>query len=237
MLKIATDTTYNGLLDREAFLLSRLREHAQDLEKEFSTIYPGKCLNYHLAFPHMRESFLSAEQGGRKVLILEVEAVKDMESLVSLSMIRTRDCVRVDHKTAAWMLGKSLKILAFAHDYSVSFGPISGDDIVVEREGHMVVFLDWLNATRVSGGVTLSREVISKELYLLAREIVLVLGGDPITFTTPHSEDDPDGLFQEFLRKLSRGGFTKAHIAHRDFYQMVEGMWGITFHPYTTLPL
>lgn len=237
VLKVASDAALNGSLDREAFLLKQMREHALSLEKEFSRKYPGKCLNYQLAFPHVIESFVVAEQGGRRVLVMEIEAVEALEMLVPLSMIRTCDRVRVDLKTAAWVLGKSLKILAFAHDYGISFGNISGDDIVVDREDHSVMFFDWSHATRVSGGGELSKESVHQEMYMLAREIVLVLGGNPNTFTIPESIDDPDVRFQEFVLKLSRGKYASASLAHKDFYQMVEVMWGRKFHPYTSIPL
>lgn len=237
VLKVAVDATLNGVLDREAYLLSRMRDHASGLEEEFCKLHPGKYLNYQFAFPRVHESFVVAEQGGRRVLILEIEAAEDLEKLVPLSMIRTRDCVRVDHKTAAWILGKSLKILAFAHDYSVSLGPISGDDIVIERDSHLVTFFDWSQAIRVSGGGNLSKDVVHLEMYMLAREIVMMLGGNPVTFNVPESVDDPDSQFQDFVLKLSRGGFATASIAHGAFYQMVETMWGRKFHPYTTFPL
>ena len=237
VLKIAVDQAFNGLLDREAFLLSRMREHALTLEAEFNKLYPGKYLNYQLSFPHVHESFVVAEQGGRRVLILEIEASKDLEKLVPLSMIRTRDCVRVDHKTAAWIMGKSLKILAFAHDYGVSLGSLSGDDIVIDRDSHLVMFFDWQRAVRVSGGGELSKETVHKEMYVLAREAALVMGGNPITFSIPESTDDPDSQLQNFVLTLSRGGFATAGVAHRVFYQMIEAMWGRKFHPYTSFPL
>lgn len=237
VLKIAADATKNGILDREAFLLSRMREHALELEKEYGSLFPGKSLNYQFAFPYLHESFVVAEQGGRRVLILEIEAVEDLEDLVSLSMICTLDRVRVDYKTAAWMLGKSLKILAFAHNFGVSFGGISGDDIVVDRDHHMVMFFDWSQAARVSGGGELLKSIVHEEMFMLAKEIVLVLGGDPITITIPKSVDDPDHLFQDFVSKLSRGAFASASIAHKEFYQMVESMWGRKFHPYASFSL
>lgn len=234
VLKVAVDATSNGVLDREAYLLSRMRDHAVELEEEFCKLHPGKYLNYQFAFPRVHESFVAAEQGGRRVLILEIEAINDLEKLVPLSMIRTRDCVRVDHKTAAWILGKSLKILAFAHDFSVSLGSISGDDIVVERDSHLVMFFDWSQASRISGGGNLSKDTVHLEMYMLAREIAMVLGGNPVTFTIPESVDDSDSQFQDFVLKLSRGGFATASIAHGAFYQMVEAMWGRKYHPYTT---
>lgn len=237
VLKVAVDASLNGALDREAFLLNRMREHALKLEEEFGRLYPGKCLNYQLAFPQVHESFVVADQGGRRVLVMEIKAVKELERLVPLSMIRMRDRVRVDLKTGAWMLGKSLKILAFAHDYGVSLGTISGDDIVVERESHLVMFFDWSHATRASGGGELLKEIVHQEQYMLARETVLVLGGNPSTFTVPESVDDPDGQFQKFVLDLSRGKYASASDAHKNFYHMVEAMWGRKFHPYTSIPL
>jgi len=237
VLKVATHATLNGLLDREAYLLTRMREHALSLEEKFSKLYPGKYLNYQLAFPHIIESFVVADQGGRRVLVMEIEVVKELETLVPLSMIRKRDRVRIDLKTAAWIMGKSLKILGFAHDYGVSLGTISGDDIVIDREEHSVIFFDWSQATRVSGGGELLKENVHQELYVLAREIVLVLGGNPATLTIPESADDPSGQFQKFVHMLSRGKYVSAGDAHKNFYQMVEAMWGRKFHPYTSTPL
>ncbi len=236
VLKIGVSVASNGLLDREAYLLKRMREHAFDLEREYQAKYPGRYLHYQLAFPYLHESFVAQGQGGRRVLILEVEATEKLEDLTALSLIRTRDRVRVDHKTAAWILGKSLKILAFAHNFGVSFGTIGSDDVVISRDSHLVVFFDWTNAIWFSGGIV-SKEVVQQEMYFIAREVSLVMGGDPITFELPESEDDPTQQFQLFMRKLAHFAFTTAGDAHKDFYQVVEAMWGRNFHPYTSIPL
>jgi serine/threonine protein kinase len=238
LLKVVTETTHNGLLDREALMLTIMREEAISLEKQFVKKYPEKRLNYHLGFPSVVETFLLDEsQGNRRALVIEIEGVDQVETLVPLSMITKRDRVRVDPKTSAWIIGKSLKIMAFAHDLHIAPGMISGDSILINREKHLVVFFDWSQAIDFSQEKVFPRDYIISGLHYIAKESFAVLGGDINTSTIPDSEQLTDARYQEFLARLAEGGFSSASEAHHEFYTLIESMWGRTFHPYTTTPL
>lgn len=235
MLKIAATRAQNGALDREAFLLTTLRERAATLEAEYARIKPGGLLNYQIGFPNLVETFSAESQGGRRVLILSFKASDQVSDLVSLAMVRERDQVRVDPKTSAWVMGKTLKIMAFAHGDDITVGSVTGDDILIERGHHLVTFFDWSRATRHPGGV--SHSLARAEISSAAREVMLLLGGDPNSGIIPPDEQLPDDCYQAFLAGLVRGQYHDASEAHSAFYQLVEVMWGRRFHPYASYPL
>jgi hypothetical protein len=231
LLKIAIDVGHNGTLDREAFLLKELRERALQLEVEYSHVNPGAVLNYQLGFPNLIETFVAREQGGRRVLILAFDAADHVGDLVSLSMIRERLQMRVDPKTSAWIMGKTLKILDLAHSENIEVGSITGDDILIVREHHLVTLSDWSQAIRHPGKIP--HATLRAEIASAAREVVIVLGGDPNTGIIPNDEQLKDDEYTKFLTGLMRGRYHDAHAAHSAFYQLVEAHWPRKFHPYT----
>ncbi len=235
MLKIATDEMKNGSLEREAFLLGELRERAEELEREYARVNPGALLNYQLGFPKLVDSFRSETQGNRRILMLAFDATEQVSDLVSLAMIRERDRVRVDPKTSAWMLGKTLKILAFVHNMNVGVGSLTGDNILVERSHHLVTLFDWSKATRYPGGILHS--VVRDEIACAAKETIRVLGGDPESGAIPDDEQLVDDQYRDILAGLACGRFNDVHAAHSAFYQVVEVLWARKFHPYASYPL
>ena len=231
MLKIASEVGYNGVLDREAFLLKELRERALQLEVEYSRVNPGAILNYQRGFPNLIETFVAREQGGRRVLILAFDTADQVGDLVSLSMIRERLQMRVDPKTSAWIMGKTLKILGLAHSENIQVGSVTGDDILIVREHHLVTLFDWSQAIRHPGKIP--HAISRAEIASAARQVIIVLGGDPNTGIIPNDEQLQDDVYQKFLTGLVRGSYYDAHEAHSAFYQLVEAQWPRKFHPYT----
>lgn len=241
LMFIATEILHNSNLELMSYRLKMMREHALLLEAEYQKQFPDKSLGYQYALPKVHDAFFADKQGGRMVLMLQIEAVDHISSLVPLSMIRNKDQVRVDHKTAAWILGKSLKLLAFAHDFGLVLGDINGDDILIERRSHLVMCVDWTRASKFPQQSTQSLSIVQRELSGIAKEITDLMGGSVNQYllpdSIPESNDDPERRFESFLRNLSGGLYSSAGDAHKSFYLMVEEMWGRKFHPFTSFPL
>lgn len=235
ILKVAAKRTANGILDREAFLLRDMREQAQALEVEYAAKGGTIPLNYQLCFPNLVETFIGNDQEGRRISIINFNSVPNLQTMVPIGRIRTSDHVRVDPKTSAWMMGKLLKALVFAHDQRISVGFISGENILIERKEHYVTIFDWTKAKRYTGQVP--KKVAAKEISQAAIEVIRALGGDPATGVLPEHEQLADDRYAVFLQRLARGAFSDAGAAHTEFYALIRELWPREYYPFTTLPL
>ncbi|MES2931229.1 MAG: hypothetical protein V4682_00840 [Patescibacteria group bacterium] len=236
ILKIATEARFNGAIDREAFLLRDMRERAAALEAEYAAVKKGpELLNYGISFPILIETFIAKEQGRRRIMVMSFEGVTDITKLVPMSHITTRDRVYVDPRTSAWMLGKLLKLLIFAHDQGIVVGNLDGDNILVERDQHYVVLFDWTTAVRYDSGIP--PDVVGKEIAHAAQAVLRALGANPKTGALPESDQLNEGGYQAHLLQLITGKSKDAAHAHADFYGLIRGLWPRSYYPYTTNPL
>ena len=236
ILKVAATVEHNSFLDREAFILNEMRAEAARLEEEYARVKsnPDSMLNYQLCFPDLVETFLASGQGNRRVNILGFSAVEDMGKLVPIRHLVSRDRVRVDRKTSAWMMGKLLKILVFAHSQDISLGEVTGFNILIERDEHYVVVFDLTSAEICVGGVP--EDVAREEISRGAREIILALGGDAKKLPEDN-EQDPDNQYGKHLYALADGSESNAKKAHEKFYSLVRSMWPRAYWPYTAYDL
>ena len=238
IIKIANSVAENGLLDREAFILRSLRDEADRCEEEYAKENPGieKVLNYQICFPNLVDSFVSEEQGGRRINVMSfIHVGDDLGRLVPLGHLVSRDHVRVDPKTSAWILGKLLKILVFAHSQSLSIGQLTGENILIERDNHFVAIFDWSQAIF---STDLSSSVTCEEISLATKEVILALGGDPETGELPGDNQLTDDRYERYLHSLASGSESNASKAHADFYELIRASLGWHgYHPFTTYNL
>ena len=236
ILKIASIVEHNGVLDREAYRLNLLKEEADAVEKEYAERMHGKQpLNYHFYFPKVEESFVSGDQGGRRVIILSFSDISAaVGELTPLSHLTSYDHLRVDPRSSAWILGKLLKLLVFTHSLGISIGRLSGDNILINHEQHYVSLFDWGGAEDLGKMTT---EVACKEISQITREVILALGGDPETGKIPEDDQLADSRYQEFLIKLLLKNDGNAQKAHKEFYELIRSLWPSAFHPFTTYGL
>lgn len=235
LLQIATDTGHNGDLDRSVYFLNSLLYLAEEVEEEYAKvkINPKEMLNYHLGFPEVVDTFVSAKQGERRVNILGFRNVSDVRTMVPLYNIVHKDNRRVDLKTSIWIMGKLLKILTFIHGADISIGNVSLENILIEPDKHYVVVFNWAKAQKCSD--VLSRQVVEEEIQHAAICVLKVLGG-------MGADDIPDDGSQQYLPYISHlhalacAGNRSAEAAHREFYEFVDSLWPRGFQPFTTLP-
>ncbi len=240
LLKIALEESDNGALDREANVLQVMAEKAAELQEKYAEkMGEGKFLNYHFCFPELVATFVSPEQGERRVNILAFPNIcKEVGELVPIAHLVSHDRVRVDPKTSAWILGKLLKFFVFTHSLGIQIGTgsVSGENILINRDQHFVAIFDWTDA--VLGEAPLPEVIAREEIVLATEAVVLILGGDPATAEIPADEQLEDGSYAELLNRLIDGDYADAEEAHADFYRLIDTIWPEGgFHPFTTYDL
>lgn len=234
VFKIAAAVEYNPLLDREALLLNNMREEAKQLEEEYAKVKgsPEQMLNYQFCFPDLVESFITSTQGDRRISILDFPAVDDLTNLVPIRHLTTRDRVRVDRKTSAWMMGKFLKILVFTHSQRIS-SKITDDNILIERNQHYISLFDFSSA--IIHNESIPDHVACEEISRSATAMIGVLGGNPKTGELPNDrEQDPNNHYADHLYALASGKECIARYAHERFYALVRSLWPRGYWPFTT---
>ena len=239
VLKIAKELSDNGRLDREAFVVRLLKEAAECLEEEFAKTKPNKdeFLGYGLFFPNPVESFVAEDEGGKRINIVNFLAVpEDLGRLVPLAHFVDRAQERIDQKTSAWICGKLLKALAFAHNQGISVGQIDGENILIEKNKHHVLIFDWSNAISHPSG-TVPQSVAREEISQVAKVVILALGGNTETGELPPDELVTEKDYQEFLFSLASGNEDNALQANEKFYRLIRSLWPREFHPFTVYGL
>lgn len=234
ILKIASSVEQNSLLDREAYILGIMREEAKSLEAEYALIKTGnEVLNYQFFFPDLIESFVAKDQNNRRINILSFfEIAESLGQLAPLSHLISRDHVRVDPRTSAWILGKLLKLLVFTHSQGISVGFFTGENILINRERHFVAVFDWTKAMVSESGV--ASELAREEISQAAREVIVILGGNANTGELLFDEQLTDSRYADFLKDLLFKRQSSAEGAHRSFYELILALWPRKFYPFTT---
>lgn len=233
VLKIAATTEHNEALNNEVLVLRLLRARAEEVEAGNK----GPAYNYDVFFPTVVESFISNTQGDRRVSILGfAEVIENATQLTPLTRLTKVEHVRVDPKTVAWIVGKLLKVLSFAHDQGIANRLVASSNVLIEREQHGVVLFDWTNAQLYPDG-RVPTHVSAEEIAQAASLTFTILGGDPEKGVIPESEQLTDDRFVQFLHSLVRGHMSNALKAHGEFYELIYGLWPRGFHKFTTYSL
>lgn len=235
MLQVATDTQYNGGLERAVYILRELRQTADLFEAEYAKRGGERPLSYERLFPEVVNSFVATEAAGRRVNILAFAEINDVTQLVPLSNLTTRDHLRVALTSSAWIMGRLLKLLGLAHGEGIAVRALGGSNILIEPRSHYVVVLDWSSALTAQGD--LSGAVRKRDIAIAAQSVFRAIGGDLRTGEFPYAVAGQDHRYVEFLWSLASSRQSSAEKAHVQFYELVEELWGREFRPFKTLPL
>lgn len=237
LLQIATEAQFNGGLDRAAYVLKELKQTSDLFEAEYAKRNTGRKLSYDYLFPQLVDSFVANEQGKRRLNILAFTEVDDVTKLVPLSNLVAKDCLRVDLKTSAWIMGRLLKLSAFAHGEGIAIGMLSGSNILLLPERHFAITFDWSASQTHQGEVP--KELRKDDIASAAKTAFAAIGGNPETGEYPydHELDADDRRYIEHIWRYTTRREGNAEAAHQQLYDLLEELWGRKFHPFTTLPL
>ncbi len=234
VLQIALETSHNEIVDRSAFFLMQLQKRAEELEVLYAKTKKDKkqMLNYGLGFPELVETFIVHQPGRRRINILAFRGVENAGTMLPISNIIIKDRQRVNLETSVWIMGKALKMIAFAHDQFISVGCVNETNLLLDRQQHFVVLFDWSYAKFHTD--TLDPETRRAEIMEAARAVVTLLGGDLETGRFPIDDGSPFVQYTDHLMELARGRQYNASKAHERFYQLVDELWERKFYPFTT---
>lgn len=235
LLQVASTVEYNGALDRASYILEKLLCEAERVEEEYARVKPNPShfLNNQLSFPEIVDTFVPADQGGRRVNILRFRGVDDVRRLVPLQNLVHRDRLRVDLRTSIWIMGKLLKVLTFVHNEGITVGDWSLGNILIEPDLHYVVIFNWADAQLKSDGVP--RDTVREEIRSATRCAIEALGGTP-EGGIPDDGDTQHASYQKHLVELAVQGDSSALTAHQAFYALVDSLWPRGYHPFTAYP-
>lgn len=233
LLQIATDRTSNGGLERSAFILGHLADASHRYDEAYAQDHDGHTLHYDRLFPQLIETFVSPEQDGRRVNILAFVDVPDIERLIPMSNLRSKDRLRVDPKTNAWIMGRLLKLLTLVHTEGISIS-LNSRNVLLERDKHFAIVPDWTSSWMHQSNVPAVDA--ARNIAHAAQAAYDALGDID---TAHYAFDDIDLQYIDLLRRLrdSTAGELTANQAHTMFYDLVRDIWPREFHPFTTLPL
>jgi hypothetical protein len=235
LLQVATDVSFNGELDRSTFVLRTLAQVADEYEAEHTKVSPGeKPLGYNQLFPEVVDSFVPADQGARRVNILSFRGVEAVTAMVPLSNLAQKDRLRVDLASSAWIMGRLLKLLQFAHEQGISVRMLGANNVLIDPVVHRAVVFDWSQSTMHQAEVPLADR--KDDISQVARTVLGAVGASVRDGTYPYPVGD-ERLYIDFLWNLACRREGNALHAHGKFYRLTDSVFGRGFKPFKTLPL
>lgn len=234
LLQISTTSAGNGPLDKSAFLLKKLANSANEYEIAYAKLGNDHRLSYDRLFPALVESFIAPDQGGRRANILAVVDVESPLQMFPLSNLRHKDNVLIALSSSAWVMGRLLKLLVFAHDQGVAVNSITANNILIEPKQHIVTVFDWSEALIYTSEVPMAQR--RSDIAKSAEAILGAVGANLHTGDCPQV-DDSSRPYITFLFELSNGSFGNAEATHQQFYKIVERVFGRGFNPLKTIPI
>jgi hypothetical protein len=178
----------DALLDRERQVLTRLLGEAGDT-------------TYRRYLPALRESFTAAGGSGRRV-----NAFSHEEGLYTLEQVRDRHPA-LDGRHLAWIFKRLLTVLGFCHRHGTLHGAVLPCHALIHAANHGLVLVGWGQSVEAGRPVrTLAPryrdwyppEVLrrrpasaSADLFLAARCVVYLAGGDPVRNRVPEAVPAP----------------------------------------------
>jgi hypothetical protein len=230
--KIARTPADNDLVRVEAEVLRHLRA-----DKRLARLFPF--------VPEVFDSFLYAD---RRSAPRRVNIVGLWPNVYSLEEVRAQYPRGVDPKDMVWLWRKLLIALGFAHARGIIHGAVLPPCIVIEPDQHGLILNNWVYALPpqlIDPGAHLTAivsryeawyppEVLAKQppqpgldIFLGARCMVYLLGGDPVTGELPTAV--PQAIVSFFHGcLLPAPGFRpqQAWDLLNEFTQLIERLWG-----------
>lgn len=235
MVKIAASPHDNDLLAREAKALKRLRGDGTDDR-------------LHPYIPDLIDTFDYRKEGSRR----RANATVFLEGFYSLSDVRRTHPDGIHPLDMAWMWRRLLVAIGYASRNGVIHGAVIPDHVMIHPQMHGLVLTDWCYSADIGddGSIPAAElvdpryrdwypaEVLDKQtlspatdIYLAAKCMVYLLGGDPINGTLP--ANIPKGL-RAFMRGTlvedQRRRPQDAWGLLREFDELLERL-GQPYHP------
>lgn len=239
VLKIPRDPIDNDLVENEARLLTKLSD-ANDFTR------------FRKYFPRLVENFSYTDDNKikRQANVLSYHD----EALYSLDNVRSAYPDGVSPKDIAWVFRRLLVATGFAHQNGLVHGALLPPYVLVQPEKHGLILSEWSYGVSdpTTSGERMGtinadyedwypQEVFKKEtptpgldIYMGAKTMVLLMGGNPITGELPETVDRRlRAFFRGCLMPNPRQRAQDAWGLLQEFDGLLEDMWGPRkFHPF-----
>lgn len=225
LCRVVKKPSLNGVMYSEFMLLNELAAMSDSLEEARIVAQgdDGRKIHYDWLFPVCEQSFSSKQLDGRKINVLNMQGAP-LDDFVPL--VKLKSNIKVDAKSAAWILGRFLKLQSFLDEegnyHSLDFNP---DMVLVAPKSHHVVYIGWFDDLLLGGDRSRNRvELISR----------LNLDRMFYTIETWVEPNDTPGE-EEFLAwlKSANGRFSNGLRAHMAYYDFLNELWGSGYYPFT----
>lgn len=214
LFKIAATPEMNGFVEEEIAVLQAMTAGSDAIDAE-----SVKPFRFKAQFPQVTAVINAGER--RAFFIGFDQSIATYKQFAPLPKLL--DGQRVDLQTTVWILGKLLRLLAFAHrDANYSCGSVRWSNILLEPDLHGVFVFDWSYANKNP-----SLETRLEEVKQAGRIAWAAAGGD-VDKDPPH---DPDIMTIEnyrrylaFLQAVMTGTWD-AITAHGLLYDLANSIW------------
>lgn len=203
---------------RNGYILNKLKNYSDEIEK-----HENGPFNYNFGFPNLIESI---NQNNNLYNIISFNGIRDISSVFPILRI-WKNSLCVDLRTSAWMLGKLLKMVSFAHDNDIIINKINGNNILIypgydDNPNHYIIVFDWSEC--IIGATPLG---IRNDIKLSAKLIAKAIGetNDVRPIEMP---------YVDIVKSLSDNGMSDAHKAYSMFYDVVDSIWEKELYQFTT---
>lgn len=229
LLRLSNAPKYNQRIAITVQKLQKLKALSDEYEAD--TEYD---LNYDFGFPYVVDDFIDQKTNGKRcqACVLGFRGVESIEKLIPVSNF-VRDMIAPDIRSSAWILGKLLKTIHFAHSCGTPVKNLGPSNILIEPDQHYVVVFDWSKAHFGEVRATDARDDIRQA----ADTVIELLGSSPYLLC----HDEMDRRYAQYLIDVQQNGSAHAAQAHERHYKLVDKMcdddrsyWSRGFHEFTT---
>jgi len=229
---VALDPSYNAEIAKQEIILRKMHMFSDKIDSGDHDV----PYNYDFMFPEIVETIVLSDR--RQVSVIAFKAVDDVSTMVPLIKI-PKAGLRVDLRTSAWIFGKLLKLIHFAHMQNIQVNNVFGNNVLIERDQHFVMLFNWSEA---EVHTNLSSKNKKGDISKAARCIIKVVGGADNGHNLAFAHETPhDNSYTEYISYLARGREDDAQRAHTNFYQTVRALqsnpasvWEPGFYPFKT---
>ena len=227
LLKVVRSASNNDLIVREAQVLQRI-----------DRALAGQPVRAH--FPTLIEAIQLRDAAGveRYVNVLSYE-----DDYVSLTEVMRLYPAGIQAADAAWMFNRILAALGVIHQLELVHGAVTPDHVLIRLQDHNGLLLDWcysvpmgepLKAMNLAYRVDYPPEVAARQpataatdLYMAARCLVRLLGGDPQTGEVPvHVPKAIQRLLRSCLLPAPARRANDAWELFDEFHTILEQLYG-----------
>ena len=219
ILKVAKTFEDGDVLALEAGEFNILYVFSEQIAK-FERKAGLESARYDLLFANLIASFLEPTQDDRRINVFAMPEI-DVSELIPLTKLSST--VEIDARTSVWILGRLFKFYSFFEliaadgDNPISRYPFfSPDDYMIGPEKHRIIYYNF------TGDLA---DVVAYNYVRAVASFVFnwtVFNNDPI-------EQEYRNLLKDFV-EVGRDSFEQAH---KELYDLVKKIWGISYYPFT----